>query len=369
VSEWPADIYKTTKLANIQLELVDGMAVLGGIEMYPSAGPQFGDAPPFESEGDIYYPATTGTQQVQRRINDALTDAEWPSTWRHIFSGNVDLQEIVYSRGEPVLTVILDAADAEFPNVANFLIGRRGEAIFRGRYARFSPEDYVSTDDDNIRSGPAGTGGRLWFWEAGGRPELYATTAYISDLSWRRSEHDIINTAQAVPKDTDFIFTEAEVQGQIYEDATSISTYGRHAGPDMENLLVQEGNTPPGQNLLEESRFYAEYYVENYKNPLTRITRLVFRGLPLEDPFSEPTWNLLCGVEIGDVIHVTTSQFDGAGGFDADYFIEGIRYDVNPAAPGLPDMTMELDVSPRGFFDHNPWGTSIPADDTDVLAT
>lgn len=355
ISEFPTDMHKTTRVSVTELELVDGFDIFNGLEMAPT---HHGTTTPTGSEGDIYFPPTTGTAQVQGRLNFALDQVGWPAEWRHIFSGNVDLQGVIYARRESLLNVLQDAADAEFPGVANVFMSRRGTLVFRGRYARFSPEDYEATDDD-LREGPAGIGGRIRFWTAGGRPETDSGTAdaYISDLSWRRSKLDVINAALALPNGV----SDTDVPGALYKDDTSTAQYGWRS-VSFENLLVEEGNTPPGQTAVEECELFAEYYVENFKQPKTRITRLVFRGLPLEDPAAEGTWALICGVEIGDVITVRTSHFGTAGGFDEDYFVEGIRYTCRPAQPEVPDMTLELDVSPRGFYSHNPWGTAVPGE-------
>lgn len=363
VAEWPCDIDKTGTLGEIQVQLVDLFGLMAQMLMVPSV---HGDTPPAGSEGDIYFPATGGIAQVRGRLHAACDQAGIPASWRHFFSGNVGLQEWVYARKDQLLEVMKDAADAEFPGVSNLLCSRRGTLVFRGRYARFNAEAYEA-DDDDLRDGPAGIGGRLCFWRAGGRPQtdVDEAVALISDLSWRRSSADIINNALATPNlgIGGGTLTDAEIASLLYTDSTSIAAYGWRSAPAMDDLLVRQGNTPPGYTAVQECGFYSEYYVENYKQPKTRITRLVFRGLPLADRAAAATWKLVCGVEIGDVIYVETTHYGGAGGFDEDYFVEGIRYTVNPAGE-LPDITLELDVSPRGFYTHNPWGTTVD-DETD----
>lgn len=367
VMEWPGELHKTGVVEFLNLELADAMALFATAEMTPTSPPTWGDLPPFGFDGDIYFEASAGTEQVRARMHQVLDQFEWPSSLRHLFSGNVDLQAASYTRREPILNVLLDAADAEMSVVSNLFVGRRGDVIFRGRYARFDPDSYISTDDDDLRSGPAGNGGRLWEWSAGGYPEAVAdpTVAYISDIAWRRSASDVINAAVALPVAP--IDDEADVVNHLFKDDTSIDAYGWRFGPNMENLLVEAGNTPPGQTAAEECDFFAEYFVENYKTPKTRITRLVFRGVPVDHPAAAATWGLICGVEIGDPIHIETSHWGGAGGFDADYFIEGIRYECRPAAPGVPDITLELDVSPATFYSHNPWGTTTDPEDNDSV--
>lgn len=359
VSEHSTDLYPTGRLATSQVELIDGFGILGSLQMVPTVPATFGGIVPIGTSGQIYFEPTTGdpeTGQVRQRILEALDDANWPRAWTHIFSGNVKLLGNVYSRREDLLSVLRDAADAEFPGVANIYMSRRGTVVFHGRYARFNPEAYEAADDD-LREGPAGTGGRIRFWKAGGRPQAEddPTVAVISNISWRRSWNDVINAALALPK----FFEENLVPGQLYKDNASISQYGWRMAPQMDGLLVRHGDTPPGRNSLEETKLYAEYYVENYKQPKTRLTRLQFRTRDVNDDLAPALWGFICGVEIGDVVTVTTTHFD-AGGFDEDYYVEGIRYNAtNLGRTGLEDITMELDVSPRSFYDHNPWDTTV----------
>jgi len=38
-----------------------------------------------------------------------------------------------------------------------------------------------------------------------------------------------------------------------------------------------------------------------------------------------------------------------------EYFVEGIHEDVRPLTPDYDDVTLRLDLSPRSYFDTNPW--------------
>lgn len=365
VSEHQTELYPTGELSTSTVELIDGFGILAALEMVPTVPPTYGGVVPIGTSGQIYFEPTTGDPddgQVRQRILEALDDADWPRAWTHIFSGNVKLQENVYSRREDLLSVLRDAADAEFPGVANIYMSRRGTVVFHGRYARFNPEDYEASDDD-LRAGPAGTGGRIRFWQAGGRPQAEADpeVAVISNLAWRRSWNDVINAAVALPKH----FEEEQVPDQLYKNLASIAQYGWRSGPSMEGLLIKHGNTPPGFTALEECYKIAQYYVENYKQPKTRITKLEFRTRGADDLIAPALWSLICGVEIGDVITINTTHFE-TGGFNEDYFVEGIRYNAtNVGRPDMPDIVMELDVSPRSFYNYNPWGTTVD-DETEV---
>ena len=93
--------------------------------------------------GNVFYEDDPVTGP-QIRINQALADANWPSGLSSVFTGNVNLNETVYSPGESILAVIHDAADAEFPGVANFYVDRYGVVCFHGRNARFNPSSTAS---------------------------------------------------------------------------------------------------------------------------------------------------------------------------------------------------------------------------------
>ena len=57
-------------------------------------------------------------------------------------------------------------------------------------------------------------------------------------------------------------------------------------------------------------------------------------------------WDLITRVELGDVVTLTTSH-PGGGGFSGDWYVEQIRYNVEPARPDMHNVTLELEVSPE----------------------
>lgn len=351
VTEILYDLELTARLGHATLELSDAFEPLAHLEMIPNTGgdPYFGDAVPDESTGDIYFAETTGEDQAAGRINQALDQAGWPEELRRIFTGNVQLQGQVYARHDQLLAVIADAADAEFPSVSNFFISKDGLASFRGRFARFTPETYQATDD---LARDASTS--ICFWSCGDGITAAADSAVavLAGLSFRRSATDIINASLVLPKDVD----EADVPGILAKDDTSIDAYGWRS-ENYEDLLVLRGDVGP-TTAVEECQKFASAIVANAKDPKTRISKLVFKGRSPDDSLATALWALICGVEIGDVIHVKTSHFDGAGGFDEDYFVEKISYTIAPLREGdnpWPDITLELDVSPRGFYSFNPY--------------
>jgi hypothetical protein len=104
-------------------------------------GRQFGHA---VIDGNIVYNEDAGLDAVKTRIGKVLDEVGWPGALRSIFTGNVSLQKTTYAPRSTALSVIEDAADAEFPTLANVYIGgphNPGYVVFHGRYARFNPDD------------------------------------------------------------------------------------------------------------------------------------------------------------------------------------------------------------------------------------
>ena len=339
VAEWLYDFEISGNVNNITLECADGFDLMAALEMTPG---NVGDTAPFDSTGDIYFAADATLDAVQQRIIAALDDAGWPSAWRtEVFTGNVGLQQSIYARRDQLLSVIVDAADAEFPGVANCFIDGNGGIVFHGRFARFNPDDV----DYNIRR-----------WKAGSMDQalLDEDMVPITGLAFRRSNADIINAAVALPQNV----TNEDVPGNLVTDPTSIGLYGWRS-VSFDNLLTANGY--PGTTAVEETKKFAEYYVDNYAVPRTRVTQLRFRARDHRSFNGAALWAFLCQVEISDIIELHTTHL-GGGGFDEDFYVEGIHYTCTPAQPDpdtleqrLPDLELVLDVSPRAYFDTNPF--------------
>jgi hypothetical protein len=62
-------------------------------------------------------------------------------------------------------------------------------------------------------------------------------------------------------------------------------------------------------------------------------------------------------VDISDQVDVTVSGVNGAiSGFLAEpYFVEGVHEQVQPLNPDIDDVTLSLDLSPKAYFDEDPW--------------
>jgi hypothetical protein len=119
-------------VTRIQVELVDGLDYLAGVELMPGNA---GDTPPSEEiEGDVFYE----DDPVNDRIHAILTDAQWPDDLRTIFSGNVRVKSVSYPPATSALACLQDAADAEFP-ASRTSTWTSPAVTFHGRHARFNP--------------------------------------------------------------------------------------------------------------------------------------------------------------------------------------------------------------------------------------
>lgn len=350
--EWDYELDETARVASASLSLEDGVAWLGNVHMVPADPPRFGDPVPAGTEGDIYYPGgdklinDIDDPQPNDRIRQALDDAGWPGTgmdlhtgWRELFTGNVAVQPAPYSRGTPVLTVCLDAADAEFPGVANFWAAKDGTITFHGRYARFNPE--------NVEY-------HIAHWRVGDVGVCQDDDRFVpfAKLGMRISADDIINEAMALPAHV----SEQDVLDALVEDGTSKGQYGTRSLSDMQDLLTKHGAASPMTTAVEETAKFADYYVANQAQPRTRVTSLVFKARGVGTLNADRLWAFLCGAEINDRIELVTNHA-GGGGFNEEFFIEHLRYEVKPARVDattgeatLPELVLTVDVSPRAWF-------------------
>ena len=325
VARWGYDVYETERLGFATIECVDSMDVFANAEMVPGA---YGDAPSAAAEGDIVYDLDG---QVKNRIDQVLDDVGWPVGNREVFTGNVRVKGKVYAPNQPALNAITDAADAEFPSVANFYMQKNGFATFHGRLARFNPTDaqyHITT------------------WSVGDMAAVAAdsTRAVISGLDYDRDKDRIVNSGLAYPEEIDDTLIEA----QRYTDATSISDFGTRSW-SAENLLTDYGWLTGNTDLLE-TRLFAKYHVENYKRPQTRVNRITFKSVPPTNAYATRVWALLCGIDISDRIQLTTTHHGGASGFNGYHFVEGLHYRVEPMAAGYMNVTLDVDVSPAAYY-------------------
>jgi hypothetical protein len=348
VDDYQYDLAGSQVVGRASLKLVDMQGYLEQFKLFATGGPP-GDPPPAQSAGYIFYEDTV-SDGFQTRIVQALTDAGIPSGLMSIFTGNINMQESVYSPGESILTVIIDAADAEFPTVANFYVDKRGIFQAHGRYARFDP-DTVSASASNWEF-------NRWKAGDGAAIQLDSERAQIRPpYGYRRSPAFIRNHALSYPKPYPPVVPATNMTAQLKEDTTSRDTFGTYSW-SAENLKLTEGTTT-GNNANVECQLYAQYIVDNYAEPRNRIPQLTFRSLHPEDPRAAANWDLICRVDISDVIDVAIGH-PGGGGFSEEFYVEGLHYLIRPLVKdldtGYPAVTLTVDLSPAAYWSSNPFG-------------
>jgi hypothetical protein len=348
VSDWTYDFDPSQQVNRLTLELTDLFEILGAIDMIPvldfdTPGEHFGLIPPEDSAGQIYYPE----QNMDDRVEMILSDAGIPEEFAVVFSGNVKLKPTVYSPGETPLAAIQEAVDAEFPGVSNAYTDRQGRLAVHGRLAKFDPAGVLAG---------ATPGSWDWHhWQAGDLAAVQAdlgSVAQLRQFGFNRGVSKIINSALATPDGID----DADVPGQVVRDTTSIARYGTRSW-SAQTLITKTGLLD-GSTALEETKRFATYYVDNYAQPRNRVDGIGFRTIRPDNPGGHITWQLLTEIDVSDQIDITVGS-PGGGGFTTDpYYVEGVHETVQPLNADYDDITLTLDLSPKAYFDTNPFPTS-----------
>lgn len=365
----------------LTVELVDIFEISNAIEMVPGL---FGDAPAPGAE--IQYDAATMDGRIVQALTNGLgadNDLYWV-----VFTGNVTLKRAAYSLGDPLLNVIQEAADGEFPGVANIYTDRFGRLAAHGRLAKFDPEGVASSSGYAAWSGATAyiagdkvTSGGLsyvavvphtnhvppnatyWLqipdvwdwhdWQAGDGATVASNPAQFAQIrgfAFNRGLARIINSAVFTSVDPNI----AAVTGS---DSASISQYGFRSR-SWSNLLTDQGLLGGGTTTAEELALFADYVVSNYAAPANRVTELTFRSMSPSQSGASENWRLLSKVDISDRVAVTIAS-PGGGGFTAQqFFVEGIREECRPLNSEHDLETVTLDVSPAAYFDVNPFPLS-----------
>jgi hypothetical protein len=320
---------------DVTIAASDAMARFTKAELAPGI---YGDTPDAQSAGYVQFDETGG-DGPQERIEQVLGNYGWATELQSIFTGNVYIPKTVYSPGESVMTVISEACDAELPNVGGqFYIDKYGVVSFHGRFSRIDPSGVSSSAthwDYNT-------------WSAG---TTVGTAQMRPPFTPSRSTDWIRNIALCYP----FGMAVSDRDGQVAQDGTSVGLHGPCSW-SAENLRVLRGNTS-GLTGPEECLTYAQFIVDNYKDPLVRIDQITIKSLRPDDPRATETWAMLCGVDLNDTVTVTIGH-PGGGGFAADFFVEGITERITPLQYGLdngfPMIEMTLDLSPAGLWANAP---------------
>ncbi len=233
------------------------------------------------------------------------------------------------------MTAILAAVEAEFPFVAQFFANADGVLDFKGRLARFDPTNV----DYHIGQ-----------WAVGDAAAVAGSPSTIVPLSppldVYEEDASLYSSAIATPQGV----ADGDIAGQYDTDPTAVTQYGLRTW-SAENLLTGGG---VGTTALQETALFSDFYTDNLSSPQVRVGALTIR--PHFGTSGAATWALLCGVEISDVVAITTTH-GGGGGFAGDeFFVEGIHYEAdNRGGAGFTNVTLTLDVSPSTYFGVNPF--------------
>lgn len=335
VQQVPQTLDVSGKVATGSVMAADMFSLLAIGEIEP--GLDFDSSAAGTSAANTVGDTTFAAQDVQARIKALLADAGVPSGLTDVFSGNVDVQACVYPPGTTYLEAIWDAADAEFPGLANCYVSKTGKFTFHGRLARFNPTDSqygIST------------------WNVGDTAAVSGSTALalVSEISFDRDVAKVINASLFSPDGID----DGDIPAQLSAATASVAQFGNRTWSGT-NLLTADGlNDSLGANA--ETALFSQYYVDNFADAQTRISQLSFKWVPTSAPNAAAHWAFLCGVEISDLVNVTTTH-PGGGGFSAEpYFVEGISYEMSSAgASGGVDLTLTLDLSPQAYFNQDPF--------------
>lgn len=332
---------------DFEITLVDLLDLLNDAEVIPDSA---GNMVPSENIGDSFYTGQHCDDRIFAVLGDSATimygshgAAPWPASLLQIASGNVFVQGKAYPNQSSLLQVIDDACDAEGPYATNRFITKDGAFAFRGRYYRYAPTFYEASSDDTRASGH-----RLVAWSVADEQSWSSGQgmAGINGLTWTRGKTNLINACNITPAG---IRTD-EIAGQEIHDSTSIGKYGpRTSGNSLENLIIIKGDD--GGNFKQEAQSYAQAVVDNYKNPVTRVSQLKITNPSTDtDEKGQNTWSILTGIELSDLVTVYT-QHTGGGGFNGvSHYVEQITYNIQPLLGQTWQVEMTLDLTPQAYY-------------------
>lgn len=323
------DLANSQVVTRVEVTLVDALDFFAGIELTPGLHGVV-PLPAGVDEGNIFYEdAIVGELAGVGRIQQLVLESDYSGP-HDIFSGNVQVFERVYAPRTSMLTAIDEACDAEFPGVANRFVERDGTFVFHGRLARFNPSDPQY---------------RIETYAVGDKAACLASPprARITALRLGNSKQRIINAALATPQG----INDNKIEGQIVTDSASITEFGTRSW-SAENLQTKYDELNDLYANAATKQF-AQYYVDNYSQPQIRIEELQLKSRKPEWTDAEATWELLCNAEISDLIDVQVTNPGVA--IAAEYFVEGVRYLVRPLNGDYAYVELNLDLSPRAYWE------------------
>jgi hypothetical protein len=341
-------------LANVQLNCVDLFAYLSRVEFVLGEG--MGDGLVGEAArlyaGKVVYLS----ERVDDRITALLEDAMVPEELYVVFTGNVNVWFQAYDPGDSLVNAIRDAADAEFPGVANVYVDRRGRVCFHGRESRFDPDGTASGADWDFERWAGGDSAAI---------EADPTRAQVRAFAFTRASSLIYNAAIAWPKwipnpsgeaNTEWgvevrEFPEKFKEAQWSTDTASITANGYRAMPPMGDLIIRNNFNNGNSGTLETQKM-AQYFVQNYAAVQKSIRACTFKAIHPDDARASATWDLLTRIDISDILNLTIA----AGGVtDEEYFVEGLTKTVSVLQPDFDYVEVSPNLTPVARYVVDPF--------------
>lgn len=341
------------KWTEFEITLTDWLKLLDDAEIVPD---QAGMAVPFESQGDCYYTGQHCDDRQLAVLADAATAFEasvWPTNLLEVASGNLYVQGRAYPARTTLLSVIDEAVDAEYPVGTNRFMTKYGAYAFRGRYYRFVPEKYIPSN--GIRR----QGARMLHWQVGDTASNTSNASIVicQGLSFKTDDQDLINAALVTPVGISTKQLATNSENTFSGDGTSIVDYGvRTGGMSFENLII--GDADDGNTFLEEAASFADVIVQNYKNPVTYANQVIFKNPSGGATTAQKNerWALLQGIELSDLVTVTTAHPGGGGfnntiiGIEQDHFVESLHYDISALQGDVWNVVLTVGMSTRQHY-------------------
>jgi hypothetical protein len=358
--------YPATPAATIMqaaLTCVDGFDALNRAELPP------------DNQNTTTIPPFVGLDAVKGRMFYILSffagppysGNGYPTDPAAIFSGNVNVFNAVYNPQTTLLTALQDTGDAEFPNVSNTFMDKFGNIAFRGRGPMFLPDAYYNASGPTVLQ-------PVTFWNVGDAnacstwptnpPNSPVNTALapFNDLGWDRDQTTLVNACEAYPGN---IGTQtAALTDQLQTNGLSILKNGPRtlSIPDLYTAGTPPGSpdqyvsatanpflNPAGLSAKQECLLFANYFVQNLADTQDYVNELKFVTVEPGTTRGNQWWQMVCGVEIGDVVVLYVTDPGGGGMTGEQFFVRGIHYDIEIGGP-YPQITMTLDVLPRSWF-------------------
>ena len=318
-------------LADTSMSAVGIFDYLGGVKFLPGV---MGFLPlPAGMTGVVFYE----DGRVDDRIFALLADANMPGDMIVVFTGNIDVNETLYDPDDGILQACRDAADAEFPGVANFYEDRFGRAAFHGRFARFDPEGTAATASN-------------WTFQrfyAGTREDSGADAAEVKDFGYNRPRERIINSYLAWPRDDEngYPFNKELIDGLVKINQPSIDAYG-YRGKDAPDLIIKR-NFNNNNSGATECGLFGDFYVNNYHMIRKAVQSVVFQSCPPGDSRAPEVWRMMTEADISDIIHLTIAE---AGLVSEPFYIDGINTECRPLNPSYDLVTMTPNLTPASYY-------------------